>query len=206
MTLGKRICALRMARNMSQGDLAETLDVSRQSVSKWENDAAVPDLDKLIRMCALFDVSMDELVLGKKRELMPAKAPSDRSWWTLPRIPVGALLMIFGALALVILLAADKAPLALTISLPALAAGLTVLLVRKFTALASFWAAYAVLFIWFWVCFNRIPFSVLSGANDGTESALGLMLLFGGLVLAIWTSQAVITRAEYPSAEGEKEQ
>ena len=62
MTLGKRIYDLRTAKNLSQGDLAEALDVSRQSVSKWETDTSVPDLDKLVKLCDLFEVSMDELV------------------------------------------------------------------------------------------------------------------------------------------------
>ena len=50
MNLGERIYRLRTERNMSQGDLAEALEVSRQSVSKWENNSAVPELDKLVRM------------------------------------------------------------------------------------------------------------------------------------------------------------
>ena len=47
---------------MSQGDLAEKLNVSRQSVSKWETGASTPDLDKLIAMSELFQVTLDELV------------------------------------------------------------------------------------------------------------------------------------------------
>lgn len=68
MTLGKRIYDLRTAKNLSQGDLAEALDVSRQSVSKWETDTSVPDLDKLVKLCDLFEVSMDELVRGERPE------------------------------------------------------------------------------------------------------------------------------------------
>ena len=48
MTLGERIYERRAARNLSQTDLADALGVSRQSVSKWETDASVPDLDKLV--------------------------------------------------------------------------------------------------------------------------------------------------------------
>lgn len=62
MNLGENIYRLRTERSMSQGDLANALDVSRQSVSKWENNSAVPELEKLIRMCDVFDVSMDELI------------------------------------------------------------------------------------------------------------------------------------------------
>lgn len=75
MTLGEKICSLRTERGLSQSDLAEALEVSRQSVSKWETDASVPDLDRLVSMSRLFGVSLDELVLGetKKEE---AKEPA----------------------------------------------------------------------------------------------------------------------------------
>ena len=65
MNLGENIYKFRTQRNMSQGDLADALDVSRQSVSKWENNNAVPDLDKLIKLSELFGITMDELVTGK---------------------------------------------------------------------------------------------------------------------------------------------
>ncbi len=62
MKLHEKIYTLRTAKNLSQGDLAEILDVSRQSVSKWETGASIPDLDKLIKMSDLFGVSLDALV------------------------------------------------------------------------------------------------------------------------------------------------
>lgn len=62
MTLAEKIAALRAERKLSQGDLAEKLDVSRQSVSKWETGQAVPELDKIIKLADLFGVSVDELV------------------------------------------------------------------------------------------------------------------------------------------------
>lgn len=61
MNLGEKIYQLRTEKNLSQGDLADMLDVSRQSVSKWENNTAVPDLDKLIKLCNVFEISLDEL-------------------------------------------------------------------------------------------------------------------------------------------------
>ncbi|MBQ9083312.1 MAG: helix-turn-helix transcriptional regulator [Clostridia bacterium] len=65
MNLGERIYQLRKKRNLSQGELAERLDVSRQSVSKWETNASVPDLDKLVRLSEVFEVTLDELIKGK---------------------------------------------------------------------------------------------------------------------------------------------
>ncbi len=47
MNLGETIYRLRTGKNLSQGDLAEMLEVSRQSISKWENNSAVPDLGDL---------------------------------------------------------------------------------------------------------------------------------------------------------------
>lgn len=68
MTLGEKISELRNSKNMSQSDLAEKLDVSRQSVSKWETNASIPELDKLIQLSDLFEITLDELVLHKKQE------------------------------------------------------------------------------------------------------------------------------------------
>lgn len=65
MNLGNTIYRLRTERKLSQGDLADVLDVSRQSVSKWENGSAVPELDKLIKMSRLFGVTLDELANGE---------------------------------------------------------------------------------------------------------------------------------------------
>ena len=62
MTLAEKILSLRTQRGMSQDDLAEKMEVSRQSVSKWETAQSTPDLDKIIRLADLFGVSVDELV------------------------------------------------------------------------------------------------------------------------------------------------
>ena len=55
---------LRKRENMSQEALAEKLDVTRQSVSKWESGASYPEMDKLISICKIFNVDMDTLVNG----------------------------------------------------------------------------------------------------------------------------------------------
>ena len=66
MTLSEKITALRTGRKLSQGDVAERLDVSRQSVSKWETGQSVPELDKIVRLADLFGVSVDELVAAAR--------------------------------------------------------------------------------------------------------------------------------------------
>lgn len=64
MTMGERIQQLRKAAGLSQEQLAEKLDVSRQSVSKWELNDAVPELTKVIALSELFGISVDELLKG----------------------------------------------------------------------------------------------------------------------------------------------
>ena len=59
MTLGQNIYRLRTERGLSQGDLAEALDVSRQSVSKWETGESLPDTNKLLAIGRLLGVTVD---------------------------------------------------------------------------------------------------------------------------------------------------
>ncbi len=66
MNFGEKIYALRREKYLSQGDLADMLEVSRQSVSKWENNTAVPDLQKIIKLSEIFGISVDELIKGEK--------------------------------------------------------------------------------------------------------------------------------------------
>lgn len=66
MSLGERIYKLRTEKNLSQDALAEMLEVSRQSVSKWENNNTVPDLEKLLKLSEIFGISLDELMKGEK--------------------------------------------------------------------------------------------------------------------------------------------
>ena len=61
MDLGERLYQLRKARNLSQGEVADALGVSRQSVSKWENNTSVPELDKLVKLGEPFGLTLDEL-------------------------------------------------------------------------------------------------------------------------------------------------
>lgn len=62
MTLGEKIIKLRTSQNISQEELADKLEISRQSVSKWEMDQALPQIDKVLKICELFSVSADELL------------------------------------------------------------------------------------------------------------------------------------------------
>ena len=68
MTLSEKIYELRTQHNLSQGDLANELNVSRQSISKWENGNSTPDLEKIVKLAEIFNVSLDELIKNEEKE------------------------------------------------------------------------------------------------------------------------------------------
>ncbi len=74
MTIGEKIIHLRNAAKMSQEQLAEKLSVSRQSVSKWEMDQSLPQIDKVLLLCKQFGISADQL-LEEEQELNLAAPP-----------------------------------------------------------------------------------------------------------------------------------
>ena len=104
---GKNIYEFRISKNLSQGDLAELLDVSRQSVSKWETETAIPDLDKLMKMCDVFDVTLDELtgrMAYAKDDAKTIKVSARASTFSTAKI-VGYILLATTLLASILLFA-----------------------------------------------------------------------------------------------------
>ncbi len=73
MTLGQKLKLLLKDNNMTQEDLAERLDVSRQAVGKWVNDKGIPEVNKLVQISDIFDVSLDYLLKENHEEKAPSK-------------------------------------------------------------------------------------------------------------------------------------
>ena len=73
MNLSDNLKRIRKENNLSQEDLAEKLGVSRQSVSKWESGAAYPEMDKVIQLCKMFDLNIDELLNKNVNEVKDNK-------------------------------------------------------------------------------------------------------------------------------------
>lgn len=69
MSVGERITELRKQQNMSQGDLARAMDVSRQAVSKWENGLSSPDTVKLIQLAEVLETDVEYLATGRNTVL-----------------------------------------------------------------------------------------------------------------------------------------
>ena len=78
MTLGEKLQTLRRSRGLSQEQLAEILEVSRQAVSKWENGDSAPDLDRLRAICTYFGVTTDYLIWDEPEDA-PRGAEKARS-------------------------------------------------------------------------------------------------------------------------------
>lgn len=72
MSIGEKLLELRKEKHLSQEEVANRLNVSRQTISKWETNQSTPDFDKIIPLCKLYEITADELlgeVKGKEREV-----------------------------------------------------------------------------------------------------------------------------------------
>ena len=76
MEFNNKLYELRKQKGLSQEELANRLNVSRQTISKWEIGDSAPDLEKLVAISDLFGISLDELVHGEAPEPEPTPAPA----------------------------------------------------------------------------------------------------------------------------------
>lgn len=149
MTLGEKIYKLRTERNLSQGDLSEILEVSRQSVSKWENGAATPDLDKIIKLSEIFGITIDELVKNEDVSASPSEEPKKdvivikKESNFPPRKIIGTVLLSLSLIVTVVLLAAGGGISGLVLSSPLILCGIICFIFKKNIGL---WCAWAVFF------------------------------------------------------------
>ncbi len=75
-TLGAMIASLRKQNGLTQLELAEKMGVTDKAVSKWERDLSCPDINTIPKLAELFDVSVDELMQGKKADAVEEKEKS----------------------------------------------------------------------------------------------------------------------------------
>lgn len=68
MSIGSKLLELRKSKNLSQEEVADKLNVTRQTISKWETDQSTPDFDKISLLCDLYGISADELLNNRKTE------------------------------------------------------------------------------------------------------------------------------------------
>ena len=106
MTFGENLQFLRKRGGLTQEDLAERMEVSRQSVSKWESNAAYPEMDAILRLCDLFGVDMDTLLRGDvSRRFMEDIAGYDKHMNAFSRAIAGGVgLILLGVTVMMFLL------------------------------------------------------------------------------------------------------
>ena len=148
MSLGETIYKLRTERNLSQGDLAEMMEVSRQSVSKWENNSAVPDLEKIIKLSEIFDVSIDGLVKGEEKPRMIISntteiEPPKKEIGFPPRKIAGTILLCMAFMVVLCMLLGNMLT-GLFLSLPFLTCGIIFFAFKKNVGLWCAWDVYVL--------------------------------------------------------------
>ena len=127
MTIGERLLKLRRDKNISQEELANVLDVSRQTVSKWETDQSLPDSDKIVPLCNYFGITTDELLTGNSN-IIEAKKENVKSNFA-RNIAIAVMLYILSIVCIIIFAAQFSLPivgLSLFFTLVALATGLLI--------------------------------------------------------------------------------
>ena len=91
MTLGQRLQNARKEAGLSQEELAEQLGVSRQAVSKWENDSGYPEMEKMIRLSQIYQVSLDYLVGNEQEQEQPDEDIPTKGWYVSHELAEGFL-------------------------------------------------------------------------------------------------------------------
>ena len=208
MTLGQNICRLRTEQGLSQGDLADALDVSRQSISKWETDASVPELEKLLRLSELFHITLDELVKGPDGSVetpppapepptaeAPAQDPEAELLRALDRgvnRTVGWVLLGFGALLTLLLAVLGDGLAGLLLASPLFLCGVICLTAKRRAGLWCAWACGLLGLVWLrattgigWTDIFRAPSTVFRSDVAQIVSwaiAVFLLLLLIGTV------------------------
>lgn len=111
MSLAENLQYLRAREGVTQEQLAERLEVSRQSVSKWESNASYPEMDTLLKLCDMFHTDMDTLLRGNvENSLSEDTAGYDRFMTLYARKIAGGVSAIIGGVALWSFLAARDFP------------------------------------------------------------------------------------------------
>lgn len=201
MTLGQKIFELRNKQKMSQGDLAEKLNVSRQSISKWETDASVPELDKLIMLSDLFSITMDELV----RDELPEKDTDEKKESTEKRSPetvvinkqmstqkiIGFILLGAGIICLPMLYLIG--PAALIFSTPFILFSLICFFIKKHAGLIIAWILTIATIIFFSTCTSVNLFFFLYG---NLYYRIFTLQTFVAVCLWIWVISLIIYTAK----------
>jgi len=186
-TIGQRISELRKSSSFSQEYVAEKLNVSRQAVSKWEQDLSAPDTYNLIALAELFDVSVEYLATGKSRESAsptspPPSAPTPKSGITVRQI-LGLIFVAVGLLAGILGILLEEILIVIAIFVTVI--GVLCIAVKKHFGIFLAWTLLALLFP---ITFSIMPVTPSTGGDSGV-----MAMSIGGIFLILFIGLLVIT-------------
>ena len=192
MSLHETIYTLRTQRGMSQLELAEALDVSRQSISKWETGTAVPELDKLVRLSDVFGITLDELVRGTTQPGEPKEKQGEESQPTIivqrqgmetHRI-IALIVLSVGLFLSVLLLVLSDPRAALMLGTPPVAIGVLFLALPRRQLLWGFWMLWLLAAVGLYILTGGWLFSFALGNTVGAVVSLPMLAALIALIIA----------------------
>lgn len=209
MTLGERIYQLRTEKSLSQGALADMLDVSRQSISKWETDSSVPELDKLVKFSDIFNVTLDELVSGKKPDIPLENTQTMSQAYTQasgfpPRKVAGTILLCMGFLVVLVIMVLEGSLWGFLYASPFVLCGITCFVFRKNVGLWCAWMVLLVTDLYLrittaWSLIGSLIFAPYNLASNYRMTAWFIVSLVGLIYTIILVSVTAVRfrKAEY---------
>ena len=197
MSFGERLYNLRKEKNISQGELADLLDVSRQSVSKWENNISTPDLDKIIKLAEIFNISIDSLINGyqascdqddktvkTKQEHVNANSTSKTG-----RMLAGIIFLSLGLLIFILISVFVGILVGLEASLPFFACACICFIFKSHTWLWCAWVVHEVISIYILnsasISSDLIYLTFTSSLNPHQVIISWILLAFMGFMMAL---------------------
>ena len=191
-TIGERISELRKSKSYSQEYVAERLNVSRQAVSKWEQDLSAPDTYNLIALAELLGVSVEYLATGKTKEpqetALEVSAPLPTKSGITVRQILGLILIPIGLLAAILGFVMEDAEILIIMAVYLIIIGILCVAVKKY-----FWMffAWVLLVTTAPLVFMVLPVKPSTGTTGSSQITLGG--IFAILFLGLFLLTAVLT-------------
>lgn len=201
-TFGVKLAELRKANGMTQLDLADKLGVTDKAVSKWERDLALPEVENLIKISDMFEVSLDSLLRGEERKtdnvestdvVEPPKTSLEPAFPA--RKIIGTILLCFGgALWLILLLLSADILGSLIFSSPFLLCGTVFMIAKKRHGLLCCWALFWAVYVY--LCYAigmsimnpvQIVIQMLRLGEITVQFIVALVALVVFAILTVWT-------------------
>ena len=192
-SIGERIYDLRNRNNMSQGNLADKLDVSRQTISKWENNMCLPEAEKLLQLSEIFGVSIDYILKGEAEP-----QPSQEPIYIYVKDPEGAKydektlrkyagLVLSAVCGVLTIIFALESSIFILLTAPMTVLGVLLAINLKHPVLVFSWLLYAVVMVAapYYTSVTFLPHAIFMLAYSAIKNSTNIFLNESGAILGI---------------------